>query len=107
MRRLRWRCAQLLRVTHNIDNKVTGVDEVVRRVDENVLVVKSEVELVNDNVKAVDDKVQTMADGRQRLFSESSASSLTFIVQMARRPAKEVKSIVQQTADGVDDVKRS
>ena len=41
--------AQLLKVTHNIDNNVM-------KVDENVLV-------VNDNIKVVDDKVQTMADG--------------------------------------------
>jgi hypothetical protein len=62
--------AQLLKVTHNIDNKVTEVDE-------NLLVVKDEVQLVNDNVKAIGDNVQTMAVGRQRLFSASSASSLT------------------------------
>jgi SMC interacting uncharacterized protein involved in chromosome segregation len=55
---------QLLKVTHNIDNKVMEVDEGVRRVDENVRAVKSEVALVNDNIKAVDDKVQTMAHGR-------------------------------------------
>ena len=81
--------AQLLRVTHNIDNRVTRVDEGVMRVDEgvmrvdeNVLAVKGEAELIGDNVKAVDDKVQNMADGRQRqrLFSESSTSSLTFLI---------------------------
>jgi hypothetical protein len=49
--------AQLLRVTHIIDNKVTGVDEGVRRVGE--------------NVKAVDDKVQTMADGRECLLASN------------------------------------
>lgn len=86
--------AQLLRVTHNIDNTVM-------RVDENVLVVKSDVERVNENVNAVDenvkavdqnvkavdenvktvgDKVQTLANGRQRQFSESSAPSLIFII---------------------------
>jgi hypothetical protein len=70
---------QLLKVTHNIDNRVTEVDEGVRRVYENVQVVKREVALVNDNIKAVDDKVQTTADGRQFLFSESSASSLTLL----------------------------
>ena len=69
--------AQLLNVTHNIDNNVKEVNESVRRVDENVLVVKSEVHVVNDNIKAVDDKVQTIADGRQHLFSRRSASSLT------------------------------
>jgi hypothetical protein len=42
--------AELLRVTHIIDNKVTGIAE---------------------NVKAVDDKVQKMAVGRERLFSSS------------------------------------
>ena len=65
--------AEHLKITRNIDKKVTVVDEVVRRVDENVLVVKSEVELVNDNVKVVDDKVQTMANGKQCLLGESSA----------------------------------
>jgi hypothetical protein len=56
-------CAQLVKVTNNINNTVTRVDAGVSRVDENVLGVKSEVELVNDNVKAIDDKVKTMVDG--------------------------------------------
>ena len=42
--------AKLLKVTHNIDNGVL---------------------VANSNIKAVYDKVQKMADGRQRLFSES------------------------------------
>jgi hypothetical protein len=69
---------QLLRVTHNIDNRVMGIGEGVRGVDENVLVVKSEVQLVYDNVKAVDDKVQIMADGGQSVLNKSTVSSLTF-----------------------------
>ncbi|KAN0136416.1 hypothetical protein V8E53_005784 [Lactarius tabidus] len=52
--------AQLLRVTHNI----------------------------NENIKAVDDKVQTMADD-------------------GKAAANAVKSIVQEAADGVEDVKRN
>ena len=52
--------AQLLKVAHNIDNRVMGIDE-------NVLVVKRDVQVVNDNIKAVDDKVQTMANGGQHL----------------------------------------
>ena len=62
--------AQLLKVTHNIDNNVM-------KIDENMLVVKSDVQVVNDNIKAVDDKVQTMADGGKHLFSRLSASYLT------------------------------
>ena len=84
-------CAQILKVTHKIDNTVMRVDEGmmrvdegVRRVDENVLVVKSEVQIVNDNIldniKAVDDKVQTLADGKQHLFNRQSASYLTLII---------------------------
>jgi hypothetical protein len=38
------------------------------------------VKLVNDNVNVVDVRVQTIADGGQRLFSESPASSLTLIM---------------------------
>ena len=65
--------AQLLRVTHNINNQVTRVNERVMRVDENVLVVRSEVELVNDNFNAVGEKVQAIADGAKCLFSKIPA----------------------------------
>jgi hypothetical protein len=66
---------QVLKVSNNIDNNVTEVNE-------NVLVVKSEVEVVNDNVKAVDDRLQGIADGRKRLFSKSPASSLILISRL-------------------------
>ena len=46
------------------------------------------VKLVNDNVKAVDDRVKSMADGGQRLLSESPASSLIIIAQTARKPPR-------------------
>ena len=96
--------AHLLRVTHNIDNNVMRVEEDVRRVDENVLVVKSGIELVKDNVQAVDDKVQTMADGTQpRVIGVIS----DFYHPDGKAAADEVKVVVQQTADEVDDVKRS
>ena len=65
--------AQLLKVTHNIDNNVM-------KINENVLVVKSDVQVVNDNIKAVDDKVQTMANGGKHVFSRRSASYLTPII---------------------------
>ena len=78
--------ARLLKVTDNIDNKVTGVGEGVRGVDERVQVVqnevqvvKGEVQLVNDNVKAVDDRVQTIAEGGKSLLGKSPTSSPTFI----------------------------
>ena len=47
--------AQLLKITHNIDNKVTGVDD--------------KVQFVKDNVKAVDDIAHAIAAGENSLFS--------------------------------------
>jgi hypothetical protein len=54
--------AQLLKITHNIDNKVTGVGDGIRDIDDRV-------QVVNDGVKAVDDMVQTIADGGKNMFS--------------------------------------
>lgn len=54
--------AQLLKITHNIDNKVTGVGDGIRDVDEKVQVVK-------DNVKAVDDIAHAIAAGGKSVFS--------------------------------------
>ena len=73
--------AQNLKVTYNIDKNVMEVNEGMRRVDENV---KGGVQLINDNIQAANDNVRTMADGRQRLFSESPASSLIIIIQTPR-----------------------
>ncbi|KAH9036079.1 hypothetical protein EDB84DRAFT_1437750 [Lactarius hengduanensis] len=60
--------AQILKVTHTIDNKVTAVGDGVKGVDEKV-------QVVNDNVKAVDDKVQTIAEASRRHGSENNGST--------------------------------
>ncbi|KAH9167673.1 hypothetical protein EDB89DRAFT_2245573 [Lactarius sanguifluus] len=65
---------QLVKVTHKIDNKVTGIDDGVRGVNVKVQVVNDNVKMVGDNGKAT---------------------------------ATEVKSILRQTADEVDNVKRN
>ncbi|KAH9019910.1 hypothetical protein EDB83DRAFT_2298390, partial [Lactarius deliciosus] len=69
--------AQILKVTHTVDNKVTAVGDGVKGV-------KSEVQLVGANVKVIGDKVQTIAED-----------------------ATEVKIIVQRTTDRIDDVERN
>ncbi|KAH9014037.1 hypothetical protein EDB84DRAFT_859861 [Lactarius hengduanensis] len=79
-RRGRMASVQIMKVMHKIDIKVTGIDDGVRGVDETV-------QVVNNNVKAVDDKVQTIADD-------------------GKATATEVKLILRQTADKVDNVKR-
>ena len=69
--------AQLLKVAHNIDKRVTRVDEGVSRVDDKMLVFRGDVQVATDEIKTHGDKI---ANSKQRLFSESSASSLTFIM---------------------------
>jgi prophage DNA circulation protein len=54
--------AQLLKVTHKIDSKLTEVVDGVSGVDRNVQVVR-------DSVNAVYNMVQTIADGRKIVFS--------------------------------------
>jgi hypothetical protein len=96
--------AQLLRVTHNINNNVTEVNEGVRCVDENVLVIKSEVQLVSENINAVDEMVQSIADGRQSPKQVISViSHFDHLVGMAT--AKDVKVVIQRAMDGIDNVK--
>ena len=68
---------------------VAGVDDRVKDVD--------------DKVKAVDDKLVAVIDGVQYIFNQSSK-----IVQLLTRlDGKEVKGVIQQTADGVDQLKCS
>ncbi|KAH9041041.1 hypothetical protein EDB85DRAFT_2140215 [Lactarius pseudohatsudake] len=70
---------QFVKVTHNIDNKVTGIDDGVRGVD-------VKVQVVNNNVKA---------------------RRLQFYHLDGKATATEVKSIPRQTADDVDDARRN
>ena len=76
--------AHLLKVTDNIEIKVTEVSDSVKAVDEGVQVVrgevqvvegevqvvKGEVQLVSNSVQAIDDKLQTIAEGEQSLFGK-------------------------------------
>jgi archaellum component FlaC len=50
--------AELLKVTHSVDDKVMGVDDRVKDVDERVQGVDDKVQGVDDKVQGVDDKVQ-------------------------------------------------
>ena len=54
--------AQLLKVTHGVDDKLTEVGDSVKGV-------KGEVRVVREEVKGVDDKLQLVIDGAQCMFS--------------------------------------
>ncbi len=67
---VRMASAQLLKVTHNIEGKLTGVDDGVRGVDEKVQGVvaqvedvQGEVQVIGDRVREVGVKVQVIVDG--------------------------------------------
>ncbi|KAI9455153.1 hypothetical protein BJY52DRAFT_1172356, partial [Lactarius psammicola] len=89
---------QLLRITHNIDNKVTVVGDGVRVVDGKVQGVAAQVEDVKCDVQIVSDQVEVV-DKRVQVIVDDGKEVMT--------TAMEAKLIVQQTADNVDDVKRN
>ena len=54
--------AQVLKVTHTVDDRLKGVDDRVASVDDRV-------RIVDDRVRAVDDKVVGAIEGEQITFS--------------------------------------
>ena len=102
--------AQLLKVTNTIDNRVgevahnvTVVDERVAGVEERVVCVDDRVKDFDDKVKAVDDKLLAVIDGAQYIFNRL----LKTVQLITRVDGKEARGVIQQTADDVDQVKRS
>ena len=57
--------AQVLRVTHTIDDRVRVVEDRVLDVDDRVAGIDDRVVSVDNKVKAVDDKVAVVIDGAQ------------------------------------------
>ncbi|KAF8492083.1 hypothetical protein F5888DRAFT_1860114 [Russula emetica] len=76
--------AQVLKATHNVDDRVKGVADKVVGVDDRVADIDDRVASVDDRVKAVDDKVASVIDD-----------------------GKEARVVMQQAADDVDQVKRN
>ena len=87
---------------HHLDGKATAKDvkEILQQTTDGV----ENVKFVNDNVKAVDDKVQTMADGGKSIYQVVAVIS-EFRHLDGKATAKDVKAILQQTTDGVENVK--
>jgi archaellum component FlaC len=87
----------------SVNDMVGGVDERMAGVDERVADVDDHVKVVNDKLKAVDDRLVAVIDGAQYIFNQSSK-----LVQLLMRlDGKEARGVIQQTADDVDQVKRS
>jgi hypothetical protein len=109
--------AEVLRLAHNIDERVKGVDnkvqgvgnqvkdvgERVQGVDKGVKVVSEQVQGVDVNVKIVEDKVQTVIDGAQIVVSKSLTVPLILNRLDGKKAATEAKQVMLQIAYNVDD----
>jgi uncharacterized protein YoxC len=95
----------------DVGDKVDGVGDKVEEIGDKVEGVGDKVEeigdKVGDKVQCVDDKVQVVIDGARGL-SNPLIPILTSILsdgKQARVAAKEAKSVIQQTANGIDEIK--
>ena len=97
--------AQLMKVTNTIDNRVEGIADNVLVVDNRVVCIDDRVAGVDERVTGVDvnDKLVTVIDGAQCIFNQSSK----IFQSLTRLDGKEARGVIQQTADDVDELKRS
>jgi hypothetical protein len=86
-----------------VDNRVAGVDDRVASVDKRVETVEVRVASVDETVKAVEDKVAVVINGA-RQFSIRHKKSFFTLMDLEE---KEARVIIQQTANNMDQVKRS
>jgi hypothetical protein len=87
--------AQVLKVTHTIEEGVRGVSDKVVGVDDRV-------SNVNDRVTGVDNKVTTIIEGAQIIFP----LSLNKLLNPDWPDVKEAMVVTQQAANDVDEMKR-
>ena len=80
--------AEMLKIAHSVDTKVTGVDDRVKGVEGKVQDVRNDVQDVGNEVRAVDDRVQDI--GRD-----------------VRGEVQDVGTKVQDVEDKLDQVNRS
>ena len=67
--------AQVLKVTHTVDDRVREVTDKVIDVDDRVAGVDDRVAGVDDRVKAVDEKVAMVIDGAQYIYNQPFQSN--------------------------------
>ena len=88
-----------------VDDKVASIDDRVASVDDNVKDIDAKVVSVDDRVKVVDDKVDEVIHGARIIFTNFSQSGEMF--NLNRSDGKEAKQVMKQTANDVDQMKRS
>jgi hypothetical protein len=105
--------AEVLRITHYIHSEVKIVDGKVEMVEDKVEGLGDKLEevgdKVGDKVQCVDEKVQVVIHGTQGLSGQLKIilTSILSDGKQARVAAREAKSIIQQTATGIEEIKCS
>ncbi len=101
--------AQVLKVTHDVNERVKNVGKEVYVVDAKVDSVGAKVDSVDATVKDIDDKVNVAVDGTLIIFATRKRCSKP--VQLDGKVAKmtmmETKTLVQQAANNMEEAKRS
>ena len=75
---VRMATAQLLTLTHGVDDKVTRIDDGVKGVDGKVTRIDDEVKGVGGKVRDIDDKVTVVHEGTQYVLLSYSSLLLRF-----------------------------
>jgi hypothetical protein len=101
--------AQVLKVAHAVDTRVRGVtddvlgvDNRVAGVDARVAGVDNRIASVDERIRAVDDKVAVVIDGAHHIFNRKLK-----VFNSMRLDGKDARLVMQQTANDLDQVKRS
>jgi hypothetical protein len=90
----RMAAAEILRLTHIVDKKVTIVDDKVAIVDDKVAIVDDKVTTVVDKVTTVDDKVTTVINGKWHVKNSG------YLVLNARTLVRRQRNKASRTANG-------
>ena len=92
---------QLLKVPNTINNRVTGIADNV--LGKRVVGIDDKVASVDKRVLGVDDRAKDINNSTQYIFNQSSKP----VQLLTDLDGKEARGVIQQTADDVDQVKRS
>ena len=98
--------AEVLRTTHAIDETVTEVREQVLVVDDRVANVDNRVTSVDNRVASVNDKITEVIIGAKIIFTQVREFAYSNLL-INLSDGKETNKVTKQTANHVDQVKRS
>lgn len=100
--------AQVLKVTHIVDERVKGVVNQIVAVDDRVAIVDDRVAGIDDRVSGVDERVRTVNDKVTTVIEgvQSSVTHWSSWFNPYQPDGKEARVAIQQAANNTDQVQR-